>query len=310
MRTVQRRFTLVGAAVALLVAGCGTGPSQVGAAAIIGDSVIPLEEVQQRLDALRKKEPEVQKLQEQHKFDEVARLAMGTYLQQELVKRAAEREGVSVSEEAVTRAVDDAGGAETASEGTLWDATTYRDWAKTQLLAVELGRKHVDRMEVTFDYFYAKDDTEAKEKAKQVEQDPAKMAEFVKAAPASPDGRQLSGLDAKVHSAEVPRFATTPLFAVDPGTVVAFAPDPGNAQWFVAYVKDFKDDVRPRGQVSTEQLAPRALEGIGMRLAQRLAGDPQIKVNPRFGVWDPSALTCAASEETLSGYQAAVRSKS
>lgn len=310
MRTVQRRFTLVGAAVALLVAGCGTGPSQVGAAAIVGDSVIPLQQVQQRLDVIRKKEPDAQKLQEQHKFDEVSRIAMSNYLRHELLVRAADRQGVTVSEDAVTKALADAGGPEVASEGTVYDATTIRERVKDQLLAVELARKYVDKMEVTFDYFYAKDDTDAKDKAKQVEKDPAKMAEFVKAAPQSPDGQQLAGQGEKVHSAEAPKFAATPLFGVAPGTVVAFAPEQGNAQWIVAYVTEFKDNARPRGEVSTEQLALRTLESIGVRLAQRLAGDPEIKVNPRFGVWDPSGIACAASEQTLTGYQAAVRSKS
>ncbi|WP_433268304.1 SurA N-terminal domain-containing protein [Actinosynnema sp. CS-041913] len=307
MRTVQRRFTLVGAAVALLVAGCGTGPSQVGSAAIIGDTVIPLEQVQQRLDVVLKKEPEAQKLHEQRKLDQVSRQLVTLGVQHELIERAAQREGVTVSEEAVTESVENAGGPDTASQNTVYDATTFRERAKDQLLLVELARKYVDKMEVTFDYFFTKDNKDAIAKAKQIAVDPSKMAEFVRSGPQGPEGQQLSKVGQKVRSAESPQAAGSPLFGVDPGTVVAFAPDPGSAQWIVAYVTERDDDATSTGESSTEQLTPQLLEQIGLRLVLRLAGDPEIRVNPRYGVWDTTAISVAPGEEELSGFQAVVR---
>ncbi|MBW4719141.1 SurA N-terminal domain-containing protein [Saccharothrix obliqua] len=308
MRTVQRRFTLVGAAVALLVAGCGTGPSQVGSAAIIGDTAIPLEQVQQRLDTVLKKEPEAQQLHEQRKLDQVSRQLVTLSVQHELIERAARREGITVSEDAVTESVQNAGGAEVASQNTVYDATTFRERAKDQLLLVELARKYVDRMEVTFDYFFTKDGKDAVEKAKQVAADPAKMAEYVRSGPQGAEGQQLAKVGQKVRSAESPQAAGSPLFGVEPGTVVAFAPDPGSAQWLVAHVTDRNDRASRRGDSSTEQLTPQLLEQIGLRLVQRLAGDPEIRVNPRYGVWDSTAIALSPSEKELSGYQAVARS--
>ncbi|MBM7811532.1 SurA N-terminal domain-containing protein [Saccharothrix algeriensis] len=309
MRTVQRRFTLVGAAVALLVAGCGgAGPSQVGSAAIIGDTAIPLERVQQRLDAVLKKEPEAQKLQEQRKLDQVSRQLVTLGVQHELIERAAQREGVTVSEEAVTESVENAGGAEAASQNTVYDAATFRERARDQLLLVELARKYVDRMEVTFDYFFTKDNKDAVEKAEQVAKDPSKMAGFVRSGPQGPEGQQLAKMGQKVSSAESPQAAGSPLFGVQPGTVVAFAPDPGSAQWLVAYVTERDDDARRSGEASsTEQLTPQLLEQIGLRLVQRLAGDPEIRVNPRYGVWDRTAIALAPSDDELTGFQATAR---
>ncbi|MEV0679925.1 SurA N-terminal domain-containing protein [Actinosynnema sp. NPDC050436] len=307
MRTVQRRFTLVGAAVALLVAGCGSGPGQVGSAAIIGDTVIPLEQVQQRLDTVLKKEPEAQKLHEQRKLDQVSRQLVTLGVQHELIERAAQREGVTVSEEAVTESVENAGGAEAASQNTVYDAATFRERAKDQLLLVELARKYVGRMEVTFDYFFAKDGKEAVEKAKQVAADPGLMAGFVRSGPKGAEGQQLAKEGQKVKSAESPQAAGSPLFGVQPGTVVAFAPDPGSAQWLVAYVTDRDDDARGSGDSSTEQLTPQLLEQIGLRLVQRLAGEPEIKVNPRYGVWDTTAISLAPRTEELTGFQATAR---
>ncbi|WP_053719339.1 SurA N-terminal domain-containing protein [Saccharothrix sp. NRRL B-16348] len=311
MRTVQRRFTLIGAAVALLVAGCGTGPGHVGSAAIVGDTVLPLEQVQQRLDIVLKKEPEAQKLHDQRKLDQVARQLVTLGVQHELIEQAARREGVSVSEEDVTESVEQAGGAELASQNTVYDAATFRERAKDQLLLVELARKYVDRMEVTFDYFFTKDNADAIEKAKQVAADPAKMAEFVADAPEGTQGQALSKEGQRVRSAESPQAAQSPLFGVPAGTVVAFAPDPSSAQWIVAYVTDRKTDVRASsGESSTEQLTPQVLEQIGLRLVQTLAGDPEIEVNPRYGLWDGTAISLAPSEGEMSGFQATVRQKS
>ncbi|CCH28051.1 SurA N-terminal domain-containing protein [Actinosynnema sp. NPDC047251] len=307
MRTVQRRFTLVGAAVALLVAGCGSGPSQVGSAAIIGDTVIPLELVQQRLDTVLKKEPEAQKLHEQHKLDQVSRQLVTLGVQHELIERAAQREGVTVSEEAVTESVDNAGGAEAASQNTVYDAATFRERAKDQLLLVELARKYVDRMEVTFDYFFTKDGKDAVAKAKQVAADPGLMAGFVQSGPKGAEGQQLAKRGQKVKSAESPQAAGSPLFGVQPGTVVAFAPDPGNAQWLVAHVTARDDNAKGGSDSSTEQLTPQLLEQIGLRLVQRLAGEPDIRVNPRYGVWDTTAISLAPRTEELTGFQAVVR---
>ncbi|KOX21469.1 hypothetical protein ADK67_27215 [Saccharothrix sp. NRRL B-16348] len=302
---------MIGAAVALLVAGCGTGPGHVGSAAIVGDTVLPLEQVQQRLDIVLKKEPEAQKLHDQRKLDQVARQLVTLGVQHELIEQAARREGVSVSEEDVTESVEQAGGAELASQNTVYDAATFRERAKDQLLLVELARKYVDRMEVTFDYFFTKDNADAIEKAKQVAADPAKMAEFVADAPEGTQGQALSKEGQRVRSAESPQAAQSPLFGVPAGTVVAFAPDPSSAQWIVAYVTDRKTDVRASsGESSTEQLTPQVLEQIGLRLVQTLAGDPEIEVNPRYGLWDGTAISLAPSEGEMSGFQATVRQKS
>ncbi|MEU4800795.1 SurA N-terminal domain-containing protein [Actinosynnema sp. NPDC023587] len=307
MRTVQRRFTLVGAAVALLVAGCGSGPSQVGSAAIVGDTVIPLEQVQQRLDTVLQKEPEAQKLHEQRKLDQVSRQLVTLGVQHELIERAAQREGVTVSEEAVTESVENAGGAEAASQNTVYDAASFRERAKDQLLLVELARKYVDRMEVTFDYFFTKDGKDAVAKAKQVAADPRLMAEFVRSGPKGAGGQQLAKVGQKVKSADSPQAAGSPLFGVEPGTVVAFAPDPGSAQWLVAHVTARDDDAKSGSDSSTEQLTPQLLEQIGLRLVQRLAGEPAIKVNPRYGVWDATAIALAPRDEELTGFQATAR---
>ncbi|GAA3855439.1 hypothetical protein GCM10022243_21050 [Saccharothrix violaceirubra] len=307
MRTLPKRFTLVGAVVALLVtAGCASGPSKVGTAAIVGGTVIPLEQVQQRLDRVLKKEPGAQAALKQHKLDGVARLVAGTAVQHELTLKVAQREGITVDEADIAEAIEDAGGAEAGSEGTVYDSTTFRDRAVDQLLQVALARKYVDRLEVTFDYFYSRDKNEALDKAAKIAKDPGLMAGYVNAAPKGNGNQQLAKRGQVIKSSQEPTAAAAPFFGVKPGTVVAYPPSEESAQWLVVLVTDRRDDAKPSEQSSSEQLTPQILERIGLRLVQYLGADLEIEINPRYGVWDVVGIGLAASEGERGGYVAEV----
>ncbi|GGP59683.1 SurA N-terminal domain-containing protein [Saccharothrix coeruleofusca] len=309
MRTVQRRFTLVGVAVALLVAGCGSGPSQVGSAAIIGDTAIPLEFVQQRLDDYLDRRAEGPALQGQPEMGlaDAARNILTYKIQHELTLQLAQQEGVSVSDETLTEAMERLGGGEAASAGTLFDATTIRDErARDQYLQLELGRKYFEKLSVTFDYFFTKSTEEARDKADEVAKDPAKMAEFIRAA--QQEDRQAGGTGESVHAVQSPGLAATPLFGVPANTVVAFPPDPDSGLWMVALVKERETDAEaPEGDTGAEPATPDALAKVGLRLVQFHADRQDIRVNPRYGVWDSSQMAVAPSEGQRAGYQVAVR---
>ncbi|MEU5691649.1 hypothetical protein [Actinosynnema sp. NPDC020468] len=308
MRTLHRRFTLVGAAAALLVAsGCGTGPSRVGTAMIIGDKVIPLEQVQDWTSTVLKEKPAAQQALQQHKLGDVARSVAGTIIRHELIATAAQREGVQVDEAAVSQAIEDAGGAEAASEATVYSASNFRTRAADQLLMVEIGRRHIDRTEVTFDYFYARDETEARDKAKDVAAHPEKMAEYVAAAPKGTDNQQLAAENQKVRSDEDPEFATLPVFGVAEGTVAAFQPRQESSVWMVTLLKERNTNARSTGESSSAALSPQILQFIGLRVVQSLTNDVKIEVNPRYGVWDPTLFYLSPSEKELAGFTAPTR---
>ncbi|ACU34629.1 hypothetical protein KCV87_17245 [Actinosynnema pretiosum subsp. pretiosum] len=309
MRTVQRRFTLTVAAVALLVSGCGSGPAKIGSAAVVGDSVVPLADIQHQLQLVLAKEPDVKvALQRERKLDQVADTLVQIKVWHELIAKAAANEGVTVTEDEVAEAVESAGGAEAASQGTVYTKETFAERARDQLLLVKLAGKYADRMEVTFDYFFTTSGEDAKEKARQVAADPGKMAGFIAAAPSGPEGQQLAGRGQKVSSAESPEAAQAPLFGAEPGTVLAYPPSQSSSQWLVAYVTDRDTDATASGlDASTSQLTPSALEGIGLRLMQTLAGSPKVELNPRYGVWDPINYGPVPSEGELSGLQLKAR---
>jgi hypothetical protein len=309
LRPRYRRFTLLGAAAALLLAGCGSGPAQAGSAAIIGDTVIPLNLVQSRLSSYLDRVPQNgvdAQGQPQAKLDKTARDILTFKIQHELTLRTAERENVSVSEDTLSKLLDQAGGAQALSEGTFFDADTFRnERARDQLLQVEIGRKYADKLAVTFDYFYAKNTQEAIDKAKQVARDPAKMGEFVRTA--REQDSQAGESNAKATSSASPQLATTLLFGVKAGTVIAFPPAAENGNWIVAHVKERTTNARPSADTSSQQLTPDVLAGIGLRMVQPLADEVGVKVNPRYGAWDTSVMGLAPSAAEKAGFQIAVQ---
>ena len=307
MSTVLKRFSLLGAAVGLLVAGCGTGPAQAGSAVIIGDTSIPLEVVQQRLDTVLKTEPEARKLQEQGKLAQVASAIVTDVVRHELLKRAAQQEGITVDETEVTKTLENAGGAEEASKNNIHDPSTIRDLVRDTLIQTELGRRYIDRLEVTIDFFYTKDGRDAIAKAKEVAANPDKMKDFVRDAPKSAEGARLAELGKVVRTSETPSQGPTLLFGTKPGTVVAFLPDPANAEWMVAYIQDRKTNAKASSGASAEELNPRVLGDTGLRITQLIADEVKVEVNPRFGQWDPAVMAVAPNGEEKSGFVAVAR---
>src|SRR5207247_2480565 len=107
--------------------------------------------VQQRVDSVLRKEPAAQQLQQQRKLDQVSRSVVQGQVWHALLQRAAEREGVSYDEQQVSQLIDQAGGPEQASKGTIYDASTFRERARDQLTMVQLGRKYQNQLVVTYD---------------------------------------------------------------------------------------------------------------------------------------------------------------
>ncbi|GGM74681.1 hypothetical protein GCM10012275_51710 [Longimycelium tulufanense] len=288
---------LAAAAVAVgLVAGCGSGPSQVGAAAIVGDNKIPLEHIQQRLDSLYRKEPGIKEdLRRQGNLDTVARNIATLSVRHELVSRAAEREGLHVNEEQVTELIDKQGGAEAASKGTVYDASTFRERARDQLLLVELGRKYLDKLAVTIDFTQAPSREAAERKARQLA-DPDQARKVIAA-------DRKSGIPAgtghTLRAADNLQLASTPLFGAEKNTVVAFPVSQQEGQWLVAVIRDRRTDAD--GTVNPERVDPLQLEALGVRMLAPLSDLLGVRVSPRYGMWDPMSLAVVPGAKEAGG---------
>lgn len=297
------------AALALgLVAGCGTGPSQVGAAAIVDDRVVALDQVQQQLSRVLAKEgPEAKaQLKAGGQLDDVSRQIVSLEIQHELLTIAAQREGLEVDESQVTRLIEELGGAQAASRGTVYTAGNFRERARDQLLAVELGRKYLPRLAVTIDYTTVNTRTAAQQRTRELAAAGAAGArELIRA---DVERGAAAALDQRIVAARNPSFASAPPFGVSEGTVVAFPSETQAGSWLVTVVtgRSTSDGDPPPG-AGTEGLERSLLAAVGLRQLAMTADRVGVRLNPRFGVWDPVSLQAVPNASETTGFVASLR---
>ncbi len=298
------RAVLAVVAVAVgLLAGCGSGPSQVGAAAIVGDRVVPLDQVQRQLNTVLAKEgPEAKaQLRAGEQLDDVSRQIVSLDIQHELLAITAQREQVTVDEQQVTQLIEQLGGAKQASRGTVYTPETFRQRARDQLLAVELGRMYLPRLAVTVDYTTVTTRTAAEQKTRELAA--AGAAGARKLIRADVEGGGAAALDQRIVAARNPSFAAAPIFGVPAGTVVAFPSDQQAGSWLVMVVTSRSTSVGgPQPAADTAGLDRSLLAAVGLRQLAMTAERVGVRLNPRYGVWDPVSLQAAPNANETAGF--------
>lgn len=282
----------------VLLSGCGSGPSQVGAAAIVGDQRIPVSDVQSWFSEVLAKEPELKpQLRQQGQFDELGRSLAGQLVRKELVEQAAREDGLTVSEQQVDDMINQWGGPQV-TEGKIFTPQNLREMARTEALVTELGRRHFDGLAVTFDFTQATTRSEADRKAHQMAQGDAAVRDLI-AADAQAGVPAAAGQ--RLRAVDSPKLAaSTPLFGAEPGTVLAFEPEPNSGQWLVALIRqrEAAPTPRPAGGVDDQ-----TLQGVGTFLLGDTADRVGVTLSPRYGVWDPIGLQAAPNENETTGFR-------
>ncbi|MGQ0775714.1 MAG: SurA N-terminal domain-containing protein [Pseudonocardiales bacterium] len=295
---------VVGVLVAVLVSGCGTSVvTQAGTAAFVGGTEISTEQVQAQLHTVLDKEGAQVRAQlvAGSQLDELSRQIVTLLIRHELIKVAAQREGLEVTAGQVSKLLYDLGGPEKASEGTIWDAQGFREQARDQLLMAQLGRKTLNSA-VTFDYTTAATRAGAIRRAEDLAAaGPQRARELIRAdAQANKD----AAVAKRVVAGDDPIFAASPAFGVPKGTVVAFQLA-DTQPWLIAVIRNRTEDAKPSDQApDPDELDPALLEAIGLRQLAEVAQDLGIRINPRYGVWDQVSLQAAADENEIGGFVA------
>ncbi|HET9257953.1 MAG TPA: hypothetical protein VFO16_22505 [Pseudonocardiaceae bacterium] len=294
------------AAAGALLSGCGV--SQLSAAAFVGGTEIPVGQVHSQLvSVLHKEDPGARaQLAASHQLDDLSRKLLTLRIQHQLLEIAAQRAGVSVDQTQVDKLIAEVGGAEAASKGTIYDATTYRERAKDKLLLMALGRAALHTSAVTVDYTTATTRTAAKQRVDEL------------AAAGSKRARQMidddvhagksAELGKRIVAADDPAFATTLAFGVAEGTVVGFQPD-DTKPWFIMVVKNRTDRGAQASQYAPQldQIEPQLLEAIGLRQLTAISNEVGVRLNPRYGLWDPSSLQVVPDQNEIVGFLAPLR---
>lgn len=279
-------LVLVAACVAL--AGCGAGPGQAGAAAIVGSDTVSLTTVQRQVASVLGK-PEIASRLSRGGVSpaEVAQLMVTRDVQHLLLTEAARREGIVVDDRQVDAALGEQGVAAKLAGTFVFDPASARDAMRDQLISAALTVKYLDRLNVTADVFQVGTQPEAATTAHQL----AAGGADARAALAHGDPRTThAGM--KLRAAALPELAASPIFGTPAGQVIAIQGDP-SYPWLVVRVTDRRFDGPPvtdPGLSAVSQLDDRSINMIGRRLTQPLSEELGVRVNPRYGTWDPAAL--------------------
>lgn len=313
MRIMGRPRALVSVVLGcLLLASCGSGPSQARAAVLFGDHQITVDDVQQVIDRAVTEQPAAQQLAQQHKLDLVGRAIVGQLVVHELITRAAQREGLQADAAQVAQAANalaqplPTSGVDPAELPTdiALRARDHTEAATDYVLQRALGAKYLDKMSVEFDYTTVTTDDNGPRR----EQAEAKARQFA----ASPNAATTlvradagAGLDADLGTTlpavQTPTYAGSVLFGVPAGTVVSFEIDPSQSIWLVAVIR--KRDLNASPPLDQAQPPTSGqLATVGIRLLQQDVERSGVQINPRYGVWDPIAMDVAPSAKEVSGF--------
>jgi hypothetical protein len=275
--------------VAAVATGCGSGPGQAGSAAIVGGTAIPLSAVQSQLDVALTRTEQVEQLAAQGGGPpDISRSIVTTEVLGELLSRRAAEEGVVVTDAQIEARLAEAGGAEQVLASSIYDAPTLRERVRDDLVATELGRRVIGTV-VTADLVAATSEEEAGEKARALAAGgPAADALF-----ADP---RISRRGEVYDSATTPEVASVVLFGAPTGSVVAFQPAADQSGWIVARIADRRQGPPPPA-AALEAIGGAQLLAIGERSVQPVADEVGVRVNPRYGVWDPVSLRVVPEDQ-------------
>lgn len=302
---------LVGlAAASLLLSACSSGPSQVGQALIVGSTAVSVNTVQQEVNNLLATQSTVQQAQKQGQLSAVSQAVITGHVRHELVTRAAEQEGLTVSAQEIDQLITASGGPDKAASTLLVSPADVRQELKDVLLEVALARKYADTLTVTFGYVVATDRAHAMTDAQQIASDPRALNGLVQQANAAAQaqggqgGGQLSttftiaaylqgvaqsAAQAQSQGQPAPTENDAPLFGAPANTVLAFQPDPAaSGTWVVALIKtrDQNTKIPQNGTPASKSTDTQTLQQIGVGLLAKQARQVDVRISPRYGVWD------------------------
>ncbi len=272
-----------------LITGCG-GPDQAGAAVIVGSDVVPLESVQSQLQVALKKPGSLDALTAQGGGPaDVARSIVGRAVIHDLLQRRAAAEGLAVSDAQVDTRLEESGGVDAALQSSIYDLPTLRSRVRDDLLATALAEKSIGGLSVTADLVAVTSEADAQRIA-------MLLAAGGPAADALFGDPQTSARGTAYDAVTSPEAAGTVLFGTPVGGVVAFQPNQRQSTWIVFRVTDRRTDA-PFDQQAISAISSTQKTTIGERLLQPDADRIGVRVNPRYGVWDPIQLRVVAEDE-------------
>ena len=306
---IRRRPAVLVAALAALgiaLSACGTGPSQVGAAVIVGDHAVSVETVSQRVDALMKNPDALKSLKEQGDGVPVASRYFTTdQVQHELLRVAQQREGLVVNEADADGLIEGQGGLQEMAKAFFTDEAGARQIARDQVLLGLLVKKNFGRIKLNYDLVELQTPAKAKDLAARISRDPGRSAELMGAEPGAARPAQLgqtagggAGAASAADGGSTQSAIEAVLYYAPANTVLvqsANSAEQGGG-YQVIYVRSV--ELAPTAdETDLSQVQPQQLLYLGRLLMRPLADELGVNVSPRYGVWDPMAMQVVPQNE-------------
>jgi hypothetical protein len=258
---------------------------------IVGTTSGPLEQVQSRLDvALGKTDVVAQLASSGVGAPDIARDVVTGAVMHDLLARTAATEGITVSEADVDAALQESGGADAALSQSLYDLSAIRERVRDRLIAVKHAQRIVPGLTITADLVAANSRDDAAAKAR-VLATGGPEADALFASNPETSRRNMS-----YQAVRSPEAASTVLFGLPVGRTAYFQPSPQQGGWIVLRVTDRQEDANADPSAAAS-LGDSDLAAIGDRLLQPLSEEVGVRVNPRFGVWDPVSMRVVAADQ-------------
>ncbi|MGH3631038.1 MAG: hypothetical protein ACRDRL_26800, partial [Sciscionella sp.] len=183
MRIIRRPILVFGAVLAAVaLTACSTGPRQQGAAAIVGDTVVPLAQIQQDLNALISAHPTEAAQAQQHKqLGQVSRQLLGTQIRHLLLaqQRKTDHLGYSHAQfDQLLRSYQQQNNGGKPLSGV--EEQQARTAITDQLLQVDLAKKKLAGLSLDADVVLADSRADALAKSKQIAAHPGSVTTLIR----------------------------------------------------------------------------------------------------------------------------------
>jgi hypothetical protein len=318
-------------AAAFLLAACGSGPSQVNSALIVGSTSVTVDQVQNELNDVLATQTTSQQAQLQSKLDQASRALVRGHVLHVLLQKATTQYGLAVTDQQVDQVISQAGGTSKAAAALFIDPANIRDGVRDLLLEVALARKYADTLNVTFGYVVAKDRATAVQDAQQLAADPNKLTGLVNAANAAAKAAggtsggatttqfsissYLQGIaqaqqQAQQQGQTAPTEDLSPVFGAPANSVVAFQPAAAaDPSWIVAIIKTHAAGAgtAPGSPSSADSSDLGTLESVGINLLQPQASALGVRISPRYGNWNQAGMTVTAGNDQTADVELPVK---
>jgi hypothetical protein len=292
------------AALGVLVVGCSPGPSQVGAAAIVGNQRIPVDAVQSQLGRLAAARPAAsrQALQ-QGTLPQTSRELLTEEIRGALLDAVRSRRDLAVPRGQVAQsvaAVRKKGGRSLAAA----ERAQVRSAVTDQLYQLALARKTLGKLSMAVDVVPAGGRADAEATARRLARNPAALARVT---------RGDSALHAHYTGVALARnnLGLLPLLGARDESTLAFplrAPT-GQPQWVVGYVHERTlGKANPATEKALGTIDQKVLIASGRYLLAPTARRLGVRVNPRYGEFDPVAVSVVPSRGDAAGLDVPVPS--